>query len=77
MLPGFCNCPTDIATKFKSVARILGMQLGSKKETRSDILTSLRHLVAWNLENEKNRVELARYNGNFLPILFNLYTNKV
>ena len=42
-----------------------------------DILTSLRHLVARNLENlenEENKVELARYSRNPLPILFNLYT---
>jgi len=74
LLPGFCNCPTDIATSFKSVARILGVQLGSRKEIRLDILTSLRHLIARNLENEENKVELARYSKNFLPILFNLYT---
>ena len=24
LLPGFCNCPTDLATSFKLVARILG-----------------------------------------------------
>jgi len=74
LLPGFCNCPTDLVTSFKSVARILGVQLGSRKEIRLDILTSLRHLVSRNLENEENRVELARYSKNFLPILFNLYT---
>ena len=74
LLPEFCNCPTDIATSFKSVAMILGEQLGSRKEIKLDILTSLRHLVALNLENEENKVELARYSKNFLPILFNLYT---
>ena len=53
------------------------MQLGSRKEIRLDILTSLRHLVARNLENlenEENKVELARYSKSFLPILFDLYT---
>jgi len=74
LLPGFCNCPTDLATSFRSIARILGVQLGSRKEIRLDILTSLRHLIARNLENEENKVELARYSKNFLPILFNLYT---
>ena len=77
LLPGFCNCPTDIATSSKSVVRILGVQLGSMKEIRLDILTSLRHLVARNLENlenEENKVESARYSRNPLPILFNLYT---
>merc|ERR1719369_60092 len=74
LLPGFCNCPTDLATSFKLVASILGVQLGARKEIRLDILTSLRHLIARNLENEENKAELARYSKNFLPILFNLYT---
>jgi len=74
LLPGFCNCPTDINSSFKSIARILGVQLGSRKEIRLDILTSLRQLIARNLENEENKTELARYSKNFLPILFNLYT---
>jgi len=74
LLPGFCNCPTDLATSFKMVARILGVQLGARKEIRLDILTSLRHLIARNLESEENKSELARYSKNFLPILFNLYT---
>ena len=60
LLPGFCNCHTDITTNLKSVARILGVQWGSRKGIRLDILTSLRHLVARNLENEENKVELAR-----------------
>ena len=60
LLPEFCNCPMDIATSFKSVAMILGEQLGSRKEIKLDILTSLRHLVALNLENEENKVELTR-----------------
>jgi HSP90 family molecular chaperone len=56
---GSATAPTDIATRFKSVARILGVQLGSRKEIRLDILTSLRHLVARNLENEENKVEFT------------------
>ena len=75
LLPGFCNCPTDLSTSFKGLARILGVQLGQRKEIRLDILSSLRQLIARNTENETNRAEIARYSKNFLPILFNLYTS--
>ena len=74
LLPGFCNCPTDLQVSFKSIARILGVQLGQRKEIRLDILSSLRQLISRNLDSEVNRAEIARYSKNFLPILFNLYT---
>jgi len=38
LLPGFCNCPVDLALSFKAVAKILGVQLASRKEIRLDIL---------------------------------------
>ena len=75
LLPGFCNCPTDLSGSFKNIARILGVQLGQRKEIRLDILSSLRQLISRNLENDVNKAELARYSKNFLPILFNLYTS--
>ena len=75
LLPGFCNCPTDLSVSFKSVARILGVQLGQRKEIRLDILSSLRQLISRNIDNEDNKAEIARYSKNFLPILFNLYTS--
>ena len=69
-MSGFCNGPTDLATSFNSVGRMMGLQLGSRKETLLDISTFLRHLIAGNLEN---KLELARYSKNS-PILFNMYT---
>merc|ERR1711971_1001221 len=75
LLPGFCNCPTDLSSSFKGLARILGVQLGQRKEIRLDILSSLRQLISRNTENEANKAEIARYSKNFLPILFNLYTS--
>jgi len=76
LLPGFCNSPTDLASSFKNLAKILGTQLASRKEIRLDILTGLRHLVSCSLEVGEDRAELARFAKNFLPILFNLYTTK-
>ena len=32
LLPGFCNGPTDLVVSFRSVAKTLGVQLGSRKE---------------------------------------------
>ena len=75
LLPGFCNCPTDLSVSFKSIARILGAQLTQRKEIRLDILSSLRQLISRNIDNEVNKAEIARYSKNFLPILFNLYTS--
>ena len=75
LLPGFCNCPTDLSTSFKNIAKILGVQLGQRKEIRLDILSSLRQLISRNIEHEVNKAEIARYSKNFLPILFNLYTS--
>ena len=75
LLPGFCNCPTDLTVSFKSIAKILGVQLGQRKEIRLDILASLRQLISRNLCHEENKSEIARYSKNFLPILFNLYTS--
>lgn len=74
LLPGFCNNPTDLKDSFQTLARILGTELSNRKEIRLDILTSIRHLIAKNLENTVNKEELARFAKNFLPILFNLYT---
>jgi len=73
LLPGFCNSPTDLTTSFRGVAKTLGVQLGSRKEVRLDILTGLRHLISGNLDNVENRTVIASYAKNFLPILFNLY----
>ena len=60
LLPGFCISPTDLTASFKSLARILGVQLGQRKEVRLDILTAIRHLISRNQDHPENRAELAR-----------------
>ena len=74
LLPGFCNCPTDLKSSFKGIAKILGTQLNERKELRMDILSSLRQLISKNIDNQENREVLSRFAKNFLPILFNHYT---
>ncbi|XP_014673956.1 PREDICTED: RRP12-like protein, partial [Priapulus caudatus] len=74
LLPGFCTRPTDLCQAFVGVARILGQAVADHSELRLDVLTALRLLVTKNLENEKNRAELAKYAKNYLPIFFNIVT---
>jgi ribosomal RNA-processing protein 12 len=70
------NIMTPPSPHPQNIARILGTQLGQRKEIRLDILSGLRHLVSRNLEHAERRAELGRYAKNFLPILFNLYTSR-
>ncbi|XP_033098395.1 RRP12-like protein isoform X2 [Anneissia japonica] len=74
LLPGFCKNPTDLCASFKDIARILGSALSDRPDLRKDVCSALRHLIAHNMENEDNKVELARFVKNFLPILFNIYS---
>ena len=74
LLPGFCNCPTDLTKCFRSLAKTLGEQLNKRKDLRIDIMASLRQLILKNMDNEENRSELAGFAKNYLPILYNIYT---
>ncbi|CAI9733252.1 isoform X1 [Octopus vulgaris] len=74
LLPSFCNNPTDLKTSFRNIARSLGSVVNDRPQLRTPVLSSLRKLIYTNLENEENRNELAHFAKNFLPILFNLYT---
>lgn len=76
LLPGFCNEPTDLKQCFKEVARTLGMLLNEEPSIRMHVLSALRVLITKNLENDENRMELARFSKNYLPILFNLYSTE-
>ncbi|XP_017778728.1 PREDICTED: RRP12-like protein [Nicrophorus vespilloides] len=78
LLPSFCNSPIDISASFKGVARILGVAISEHKELRLAVMASLRKLItsAKETENEADIAELARFDKNYLPILFNVYTTK-
>lgn len=78
LLPSFCNQATDIQTGFKGIAKILGMAISDRKELRLAVMASLRKLItaAQASEDEKDVQEIARFDKNFLPILFNVYTSK-
>jgi ribosomal RNA-processing protein 12 len=78
LLPCFCNHPTDIKASFKSVAKVLGTAISDRKELRLSVMASLRKLIASakESENQEDIAEIARFDKNYLPILFNVYTTK-
>ncbi|TRZ03628.1 hypothetical protein DNTS_008598 [Danionella cerebrum] len=76
MLPGFCTKPVDLLTSFKGIARSLGMALNDRPDLRMCICQSLRNLVNKSCETEEEKAELSRFSKNFLPILFNVYSQQ-
>ncbi|XP_075532514.1 RRP12-like protein [Dermacentor variabilis] len=76
LLPGFCTSPTDFNESFPRIARTLGTYLVNRLDLRLDIMSALRRLISSNILNEENVPEMSRYAKNFLPILFNIYTNE-
>ncbi|CAH1969238.1 unnamed protein product [Acanthoscelides obtectus] len=78
LLPCFCNHPTDIEENFKSIAKILGTAISDKKELRLAVMAALRKLIisAKYSGNEGDTKELSRFDKNYLPILFNVYSTK-
>ncbi|XP_054159649.1 RRP12-like protein [Oppia nitens] len=75
LLPSFFNKPTDFEISFKKFAPILGDSLSKMPAIRSYILSAFRNLSK-NFDNELVLKELNRFSKNFLPILFNIYTNE-
>lgn len=74
LLPGFCNGATDLEESFKGIARVLGEQLKVRKELRMNIMASLRQIILKSTDKEEDRLTIARYAKNYLPILCNIYT---
>lgn len=76
MLPGFCIGPTDVCVSFKALARTLGMAVSDRIDLRLTVCQALRTLINKGCEAEADRAEVGRFAKNFLPILFNVYTQK-
>ncbi|KAF5307989.1 hypothetical protein FQR65_LT06557 [Abscondita terminalis] len=78
LLPSFCNKAVDIKDSFKGIAKILGVGISDRKDLRLSIMASLRKLIVASKEsdNKEDLTELSRFDKNYLPILFNLYTTK-
>nr|CAH7732826.1 unnamed protein product [Callosobruchus chinensis] len=78
LLPCFCHHPTDVKENFKSVAKIMGTAISDKKELRLAVMAALRKLIisAKDSGDEEDIKELSRFDKNYLPILFNVYSTK-
>ncbi|MBN3312286.1 RRP12 protein, partial [Atractosteus spatula] len=76
MLPGFCTHTTDLTSSFKGIARTLGMAISERPDLRPTICQALRTLINKSCEKEEDRAEVGRFAKNFLPILFNVYSQQ-
>ncbi|XP_068114238.1 RRP12-like protein [Hyperolius riggenbachi] len=74
MLPGFCTKPTDLTVSFKGIARTLGTVISERPDLRLTVCQALRTLISKGCDSEADKAEVSRFAKNFLPILFNVYT---
>ncbi|KAM4608020.1 RRP12-like protein [Polymixia lowei] len=76
MLPGFCTGPVDLLASFKGIARALGMTINERPDLRLTICQALRTVITKSCHTEENKAEVGRFSKNFLPILFNVYSQQ-
>ncbi|XP_026212091.1 RRP12-like protein [Anabas testudineus] len=75
MLPGFCTCPVDLLASFKGLARTLGMAINEQPDLRLTVCQALRTIINKS-STEEEKAEVGRFSKNFLPILFNVYSQQ-
>uniref|UniRef100_A0A1I7X9F1 NUC173 domain-containing protein n=1 Tax=Heterorhabditis bacteriophora TaxID=37862 RepID=A0A1I7X9F1_HETBA len=78
LLPSFCESPSDLEKSFPDIAPVLGAALNERKDLRLTILSALRRALRFALQPDAapERAELmGRYAKNYMPLLFNMYTN--
>lgn len=73
LFPGFCRKPLD-TYNFRYIAKTLGTVLNENPELRASVLDGLKELMTNTDDDGKN--ELSKYAKNFLPRLFNIYSQK-
>ncbi|NXX38727.1 RRP12 protein, partial [Tricholaema leucomelas] len=74
LLPGFCIHPVDVLGAFKGLARTLGMAISERPDLRPTVCQALRTLIHKGCQTDAERAEVGRFAKNFLPILFNVYS---
>ncbi|KFQ53849.1 RRP12-like, partial [Nestor notabilis] len=74
LLPGFCTHPTDVLEAFKGLARTLGMAISERPDLRPTVCQALRTLIHKGCGTDAEQAEVGRFAKNFLPILFNVYS---
>ncbi|XP_076468663.1 RRP12-like protein isoform X2 [Babylonia areolata] len=75
LLKGFCTRPTDLATSFKGLAKLLGSVLTDRVDLQMDVMASLRMLINFSRENDGDKAAMSHFAKNYLPILFNMFTS--
>ncbi|XP_040905089.1 RRP12-like protein [Toxotes jaculatrix] len=76
MLPGFCTCPVDLLASFKGIARALGMAINERPDLRLTVCQALRTIINKSCSTAEEKAEVGRFSKNFLPILFNVYSQQ-
>ncbi|CAG6017279.1 unnamed protein product [Menidia menidia] len=76
MLPGFCTCPVDLLASFKGIARVLGMAINERPDLRLTVCQALRTLIGKSCPTAEEKAEIGRFSKNFLPILFNVFSQQ-
>ncbi|KAH0623825.1 hypothetical protein JD844_006974 [Phrynosoma platyrhinos] len=76
LLPGFCRRPTDVVASFKGLARTLGMAISDRPDLRLIVCQALRRLINKGCQTEAEHAEVGRFAKNYLPILFNVYSQE-
>ncbi|XP_048362430.1 RRP12-like protein isoform X1 [Sphaerodactylus townsendi] len=76
LLPSFCTHPTDTVASFKGLARTLGMAISDRPDLRLIVCQALRRLINKGCQTDAERAEVGRFAKNFLPILFNAYSQQ-
>ncbi|MFH4975150.1 hypothetical protein AB6A40_001859 [Gnathostoma spinigerum] len=78
LLPSFLCSPTDFNSSYPELAPVMGAALAERHDLRLVVLSSLRAALRFASQPDATdgRAELMRgYAKNYLPILFNIYTN--
>eukprot|EP00040_Diaphanoeca_grandis_P026390 m.147691 g.147691 ORF g.147691 m.147691 type:complete len:1300 (-) comp30554_c0_seq1:33-3932(-) len=73
LLPAFCNHATDVSTSFVGLARTLGTVLAGEPTICPIICQALITLLRSADESPGDKLALAAFGKNFLPILFNVF----
>lgn len=76
MLPGFCVGAVDLLVAFKVLARALGMAISDRPDLRLTVCHALRTVITKSCHTDEEKAEVGRFSKNFLPILFNVYSQQ-
>ncbi|XP_033835770.1 RRP12-like protein [Periophthalmus magnuspinnatus] len=76
MLPGFCTGCVDLLASFKGIARTLGTAINEQPDLRLTVCQALRTIINKSCTTDEEKAEVGKFAKNFLPILFNVYSQQ-